>query len=47
MRLAGRVHGTAAYTFQRIDRRTNPGGTGDVDAPIQETVARVGVSLAF
>jgi len=47
LRLAGRVHGTAAYTFQRIDRRTNPGGTGDVDAPIQETVARVGVSLAF
>src|SRR5213593_4328863 len=47
VQLAGHVHGTAAYTFQRIDRRTNPGGTGDVDAPIQETVARVGVSLAF
>ena len=47
VRLAGRLHGTAGYTFQRISRRTNPGGTGEIDAAIQGTVARVGVALAL
>jgi opacity protein-like surface antigen len=47
VRLAGRLHGTAAYTFERINRKTNPGGTGDLDAPIQETVARVGLAVAL
>jgi hypothetical protein len=47
VRLAGRLHGTAGYTFQRINRKTNPGGTGEIDAPIQETVARVGLAIAF
>ncbi len=47
VQLAGRLHGTAGYTFQRISRRTNPGGTGEIDAAIQGTVARVGVALAL
>ncbi len=47
VRLAGRLHGTAGYTFQRISRRTNPGGTGEIDAAIQGTVARVGIALAL
>lgn len=47
VRLAGRLHGTAAYAFQRVNRKTNPGGTGEVDVPIQETVARVGLGIAF
>jgi hypothetical protein len=47
VRLAGRLHGTAAYAFQRINRKTDPSGTGEIDVPIQETVARVGLSLAF
>jgi opacity protein-like surface antigen len=47
VRLAGELHGTAAYAFQRINRKTNPGGTGEVDVPIQETVARVGLGIAF
>ena len=47
VRLAGRLHGTAGYTFQRINRKTNPGGTGEIDAAIQETVARVGIALAL
>lgn len=47
VRLAGRLRGTAAYTFERINRKTNPGGTGEVDAPIQETLAQVGLALAF
>jgi opacity protein-like surface antigen len=47
VRLAGRLHGTAAYGFQRVNRKTNPGGTGEVDVPIQETVARVGLGVSF
>jgi hypothetical protein len=47
VRFAGHVHGTAAYAFQRINRKTNPGGTGEVDAPIQQTLARLGVAVAF
>lgn len=47
VRLAGNLHGTAAYAFQRINRKTDPGGTGEIDVPIQETVARVGLALAF
>jgi opacity protein-like surface antigen len=47
VRLAGRLHGTAGYTFQRISRKTNPGGTGEIDAPIQETMARVGLAARF
>jgi len=47
VRLAGRLHGTAGYTFQRINRKTNPGGTGEIDAPIQGTMARVGLAVGF
>jgi hypothetical protein len=47
VRLAGRLHGTATYVFNRMNRRTNPGGTGEVDAPIQESLARVGLALRF
>ena len=47
VRLAGPLHGTAGYTFQRINRKTNPGGTGEIDAPIQETMARVGLAVGF
>ena len=47
IRLAGRLHGTATYAFTRMNRKTNPGGTGEIDAPIQETEARVGLALAL
>ncbi len=47
VRFWGRVRGAAAYQFQRINRKTNPGGTGEVDAPIQESLARVGLALAL
>jgi hypothetical protein len=49
VRLAGRLHGTAAYAFDRMNRKTKPGGTGvqELDAPIQETTARVGLALGF
>ena len=47
LRLAGRLHGTATYAFTRMNRRTNPGGTGEVDAPIQQSLARVGLAVGF
>jgi hypothetical protein len=47
VRLAGRLHGTATYAFDRMNRRTNPGGTGEIDAPIQESLARAGLALTF
>jgi opacity protein-like surface antigen len=47
IRLASRLHGTASYAFERINRKTNPAGSGELDAPIQETLARVGLALGF
>ena len=47
VRLSARLHGTATYAFDRMNRKTNPGGTGEIDAPLQETLARVGLALAF
>ena len=47
VRLVGRLHGTATYAFSRMNRKTNPGGTGEIDAPIQETEARVGLAVGF
>lgn len=45
VRLAGRVHGVADYAFQRINRKTDPGGQGEIDSPIQLSVARVGLAV--
>lgn len=47
VRLVGRLHGTAVYAFERMNRKVNPGGTGEIDAAIQQTLARVGLGLAF
>ncbi|PYP58687.1 MAG: hypothetical protein DMD44_06895 [Gemmatimonadetes bacterium] len=47
IRLAGRLHGTATYAFNRMNRKTNPGGTGEIDAPIQASLARVGLALGL
>jgi len=47
VQLAGRLHGTAGYEFQRIDRKTNPGGTGEMDAPIEQSLARLGIAISF
>src|SRR5438874_11182685 len=44
VRLAGRLHGTAGSTFQRINRKTNPGGTGERGAAMQGGVAGVGLA---
>src|SRR5437016_6785276 len=39
VRLAGRLHGVVDYAFERVNRKTDPGGTGEVSAPIQQTLA--------
>jgi len=47
VRLAGRLHGVVDYAFERVNRKTNPGGTGEIDAPIQQTLARLGLGIGF
>jgi hypothetical protein len=47
VRLAGRLHGVVDYAFERVNRKTNPGGTGEISAPIQQTLTRVGLGIAF
>jgi hypothetical protein len=47
LRLAGRAYGLAHYQFQRVDRKTDPGGTGAIKAPLQLSVARVGLGVGF
>jgi len=43
----GRVRLIADYEFQRVDRKTNPGGAGEVKVPIEQSVARVGVAVGY
>ncbi len=47
LQFAGRLHGSVAYAFQRVGRKTDPGGTGEIDAPIEQSLARVGLAVAF
>jgi hypothetical protein len=47
VRLAGRLHGAVDYAFERVNRKTDPGGTGEIAAPIQQTLARVGLGIGF
>ena len=43
---SGRFRLTGDFDFQRIDRRTDQEG-GRVSVPIQSSVARIGVAVAF
>jgi hypothetical protein len=47
IRVGGRLHGIVDYAFERVNRRTNAGGLGDKDAPIQQSLARVGLGLGW
>ena len=47
VRLAGRLHGVVEYAFERVNRKTDPGGTGEIAAPIQQTLARVGLAIGW
>ena len=42
----GRVRVTGDYGFQRFSRKTDD-GSGALDAPIQQSLGRIGVALAF
>jgi hypothetical protein len=44
--LRGRARLSADYELQRLARTTND-GSGDVDVPIQQTLARMGIAVAF
>lgn len=44
--LRGRLRFTGDYEFQRIGRTTDD-GSGEVDVPIEQALARVGIAVAF
>lgn len=44
--LKGRMQATADYGFQRFSRETND-GSGPASAPIQQSVGRLGIAIAF
>ena len=46
---AGRAcfRGSAQYSFQRFDRKTNPAGGAEVSVPIVQSLARIGLAVAF
>ena len=44
--LKGRVRVTGDYGFQRFSRKTDD-GSGELDAPIQQSLGRIGIALAF
>ncbi len=44
---SGRIRLTGDYAFQRVDRRTNPGGSGEIKVPIQQALARLGIEVGF
>lgn len=37
----------AQYTFQRLDRTTNPAGGAEVSVPIEQSLARIGLAVGF
>ena len=44
--LRGRLRFNGDYDFQRISRKTND-GSGELPAPIQQSLGRVGIAVAF
>ena len=44
--MRGRLRVSGDYELQRLARTTD-NGSGDVDVPIQQTLARIGVAIAF
>jgi len=44
--LSGRLRFNGDYDFQRVSRKTND-GSGELPAPIQQSLGRVGIAVAF
>jgi len=47
IRWSSRVRATVQYSFQRLDRKTNPAGGVEVRVPIEQALARVGLAVGF
>ncbi len=45
--LSRRLHAAVRYAFERLDRRTNPGGGAEASVPIERSLARVGLAAGF
>jgi len=45
VQLARHFRATAAYTFQRLDRRTSPAGGPTASVPIEQAQAQLGISV--
>jgi uncharacterized protein with beta-barrel porin domain len=41
------VRAAAQYSFQRVDRKTNPAGGAQASVPIEQALARVGLAVGF
>jgi hypothetical protein len=47
IRWSSRVRAAVQYSFQRLDRKTNPAGGVEVRVPIEQALARVGLAVGF
>ena len=47
IRWSSRFRAAAQYSFQRLDRKTNPAGGAKVSVPIEQALARVGLAVGF
>jgi hypothetical protein len=47
IRWSRQVRAAAQYSFQRLDRKTNPAGGAEVSVPIEQALVRVGLAVGF
>jgi hypothetical protein len=47
IRWSSHFRAAAQYSFQRLDRRTNPAGGAEASVPIEQALARVGLAVGF
>jgi opacity protein-like surface antigen len=47
IRWSNHLRAGAQYSFQRLDRKTNPAGGPEASVPIEQALARVGLAVAF
>lgn len=46
-RWSSRIRAGLQYSFQRLDRTTNPAGGAEVSVPIEQSQARIGLAVGF
>jgi len=47
IRWSSHVRAAAQYSFQRLDRKTNPAGGAEASVPIEQALARIGLAVGF